>query len=335
MKHKFLRRVGPILSVCLFVLAIVLLHHELKDSRLEDIVNQLRQVGPGALLSAVALTTLKYLLLTAGDALALRHVRHPVAYLKLAFASFVGCSFTNAATFVGGGAARYRIYSTFGLSGRKIAEMVLFFSYTFWLGFLLVAGAVFVSAPQAAIPAGLPVSQFEFRILGLICLTLVGAYLLAVCLWRRPLTIRGWQLRVPSVALSAGQIAVTAVDWLLAAAVLYVLLPSQMDVPFVGFLGIFMVGQGAGMIAHIPGGLGVFETVLLYGLSDGRDVAALTAALLLYRLIYYLLPLLLGSILLALHGVLPQGLPADRHGLSVRRTGETSFAPTLPLEGPD
>jgi uncharacterized membrane protein YbhN (UPF0104 family) len=346
MKHRLLRSIGPAISICLFVLAIVLIHHGLKSYRLQDIVHQLRQVGNEALLAAAGLIVAKYIVLTAGDALALQYVRHPVAYHKLAFASFVGSAFGNAATFVGGSAARYRIYSALGLSTREIAEMVLFCGYTFWLGFLLVIGVIFVAQPHWLAqmgPAGIApaegavtwhVPASSVWIIGIGCLATVGGSMIAICLWRWPLTVRGWQLRVPSAAQVVGQIAITSIDWLLAAAVLYALLPSQMHVPFPRFVAIFMIAQGAGMISHVPGGLGVFETILLYSLPDGGAVAVgtgeisfaptLVAALLLYRLVYYILPLLLGALLLAAHAVVPKGL-----------LGETLIRPSLPLDAPE
>ncbi len=134
-------------------------------------------------------------------------------------------------------------------------------------------------------------------------------------------------MRVPSPALSLGQIAVTATDWLLAAAVLWVLLPDQMHITYPHFLGIFMLGQGLGMVSHVPGGLGVFETVLLFSLGDG-DRVALTAALLLYRLIYYVLPLMVGSLLLALHEVLPRMALVRRIGLHLGKWG-SAIAPQV------
>jgi uncharacterized membrane protein YbhN (UPF0104 family) len=122
--------------------------------------------------------------------------------------------------------------------------------------------------------------------------------------------------------LALGQLAVTSLDWLLAAAALYVLLPDTVQISYPALLGLFLLGQAAAMISHVPGGLGVFETVLLLALADSGGAPALTAALLLYRLIYYLLPLLLGSLLLALHEILPQILS----GRTVTR---------LPLDSPD
>lgn len=316
MKHRFFRGIGPIVSVCLFVLAILLIHHELRGYRYHDILHHLRQVGNYDLLAAVGLTIINYFVLTANEALALRYARHPLPYRQLAFASCIGYAFNNSATIVAGSAARYRIYTALGLSAGEIAQVVIYCGLTVWLGFLLVAGTSFVlfggsqfSLVSSHFTSGRwPLSTITWQLLGIACLVLVGAYMLGVVLRRRPIALPGWQLRVPSSALSVGQLVVTSTDWLLAAAVLYVLLPSQMHATYPKFIGVFMLGQGLGMISHVPGGLGVFETVLLFALSDGGTAPALTAALLLYRLIYYILPLLLSSLLLAIHEILPRAL---------------------------
>ncbi len=327
MKHRITRALSPVLSVCLFVVALLLIHHELKDYQCRDILEQFRQVPAAALLGAAGLTILNYLVLTVNDALALRYARRRLPYRRLALASFVGYAFNNNTTILGGGAARYRIYSAFGLAAGEIAALVLFCSYPVWLGFLLVGGISFVLEPPLA-PAGIPVSSLGFQVLGVLCLAVVGGFLVAILLRRRPLILRGWQVRVPSPALSAGQLAVTSVDWLLAAAVLYVLLPAPMRTGYPAFLSVYLLGQAAAMVSHVPGGLGVFETVMLFSLANDRTGASLMATLLLYRLIYYLLPLLAGSLLLALHEILQHIRPG-------RRQGERSLDPALPLDAPD
>ena len=329
MNRRLFQTISPVISVCLFVLAILLIHHELRGYRYHDIVYQIRQIGYGDVLRAVGLTFLNYLVLTANDALALRYARHPLPYRQLAFASFIGYAFSNSATVVGGSAARYRIYSALGVSASEIAEVVVYCGLTVWLGFFLVAGVSFVLDPQYVhLPQKLHVPVQSVAIVGVGCLVAVGVYMLAVVLRRRPIAIRGWQLRIPSPALSAGQMAVTSVDWLLAAAVLYVLLPDPMQATYPKFIGIFMLGQGAGMVSHVPGGLGVFETVLLFSLSGGGDAAALTAALLLYRLIYYILPLLLGSLMLAIHEVLLRMTLVRRVGIHIGKWG-SAVAPQV------
>jgi phosphatidylglycerol lysyltransferase len=329
MRHKSLQSISSVISICLFAVAILLIHHELRSYHLHDIIRQVRQVPFSGLLAAGTLTVLNYIVLTASDALALRYVGHPLAYRRLALASSIGHAFSNSATFFGGGAARYRIYSTLGLSASEIGQLILFCSLTFWLGFFLVTGTVFVFEPQHAyLPQQLHLPVLPAWVAGGLCLGLVGTYALSVTLRRRPFQIRGWELPVPSPALSAGQIAVTSLDWLLAAAVLYALLPPHTHVAFTRFLGIFMIGQGIGMVSHVPGGLGVFETVVLLSLSDGGDAAGLTAALVLYRLIYYILPLILGAALLALHELLPRMPAVRRIGLHLGKWG-SALAPQV------
>jgi phosphatidylglycerol lysyltransferase len=329
MKRRFFQSVGPVISVGLFVLAILLLRHELHGHRYRDIVYQMQQIGYRDIATAVLLTILNYLVLTANDALALRYAHHPLPYRQIAFASFIAYVFSANATVVGSSAARFRIYSALGLSAGEITELVVFCGITVWLGFFLVAGTSFVLEPQYVhLPQRLHVPIQSVSILGAGCLALVGLYLFALVLRRRPIRLGGWQLRVPSPALTIGQLAVTSADWLLAAAVLYVLLPDPMQTTYHKFVGIFMLGQGLGMISHVPGGLGVFETVLLFSLSDGGDAAALTAALLMYRLIYYIGPLLLGSLMLAIHEVLLRMALVRRIGIHLGKWG-SAVAPQV------
>ncbi len=329
MNRRSLQTIGPMISVGLFVLAIVLIHHELRGYHYRDIAYQFLQIGYRDIFVAVVLTILNYLVLTANDALALRYARHPLPYRQLAVASFIGYAFSNSATVVGGSAARYRIYTALGVSAGEIAELVVFCGLTVWLGFFLVAGTAFVLNPGSIpIPDVLHLPISSIGLVGTGLLGTVGAYMLTVVLRRRPLAIGSLQVRIPTPGLSAGQIVVTATDWLLAAGVLYVVLPDQMHTTYPKFLGIFMLGQGAGMISHVPGGLGVFETVLLLSLGDGGDAPALTAALVLYRLIYYILPLLLGASLLAIHETLPRMALVRRIGLHLGKWG-SAIAPQV------
>jgi len=249
------------------VAAALIIHHKLKGYHLHDIVFQIRQVPTGSLLAALAITAVNYFMLTASDALALTYIRHPVAYRKLALASFIGYVFTNNATTIGGGAARYRIYSTLGVSANEVAGLVLFCGLTFWLGFLTLASAVFIIEPEH-LPRVLHLPFGSALPIGVVSLAIIGAYALLVLLRRRPLGIRGWELPVPSPIIAAGQVGIGSLDWLLATCVLYTLLPAGMDLSPAKFLSIFLLAEAAGLISYVPGGLGVFDTVILLLLSD-------------------------------------------------------------------
>jgi phosphatidylglycerol lysyltransferase len=333
MKRKWIHGLGTALSFCLFVAALAIIHHRLRNTHYRDIVDQMRQVGIVPVLAAIFLTALNYLALTAYDALGLRYIGRRLPYRKLAVASFIGYVFGNSATIVGGSAARYSIYSSFGVSAGDVAKLVIFCALTFWLGLLAVSGFAFIIEPTH-VPDAL--HQFlpggSLQVIGVALLVVVAAYMLLIAGRRRPLNMFGWELQIPSIWISAGQIVISAVDWLLAAWVFYVLLPQGIHVGFRQYLVMFVLAQGAGLVSHVPGGLGVFETICLLMLgSDSsypESLPALTASFLMYRLIYYVLPLILASILLAAHEVLFRRAIVLRWGSSLGRWGSV-MAPHL------
>jgi len=305
MKPIILRRLSSILGVSLIIVAMIVIHDRLRGVHYLDIVRDLKQIRPASLALAGGLTVLNYLVLTFYDALALRYIRNRLAYPKLALASFIGYVFSNNATVLGGSAARYRIYSAFGVPANDVAKLVLFCSLTFWLGFLAVAGAVFIIGPQQ-VPSALHVPLASLWPLGIAFLSIVAAYMVVVVWRRRPILIRGWEFSIPSAGLSLGQIAISSVDWLLAAGVLYVVLPGGIHLTVSRFLATFMLAQAAGLLSYVPGGLGVFETVILILLSGTAEPSALVGSMVAYRLIYYIGPLIVASSLLAAHEVWPR-----------------------------
>jgi phosphatidylglycerol lysyltransferase len=321
MKRRVLQRLSSVISVSLFAVAVVVIHHKLKGHSSGEIARQSRQVPRLSLLAALVLTVLNYLIMTAYDALALRYIRYRLAYRNIALASFIGYVFSNNATIIGGSAARYRIYSALGVSTNEVAKLVLFCGLSFWLGFIMLGGLVFVTNPQP-VPPQLHLPSGSVRIIGMVFLVIVCVYMLLIAVRRRPVNLRGWEWTVPSVGLSAGQILIASLDWMLAAGVLYVLLPQEIHVGFPRFLTIFMLAQAAGLLSYVPGGLGVFETAILLLLADlGDNTPTLAAALLLYRLIYYILPLIFASVLLAVHEILPRMAIVRRIGVSLGRWG--------------
>jgi len=315
MRKSLLHNAGYLISLVLFVVAILVLHHELRHYHLRDILSELRAVRLTFLGLAVLLTFLDYWVLTAYDSLALRYIRHHMGYPKTALASFIGYVFSHNMTIVGGSTARYRIYSALGVSAGQVARLVIFCGLTFWLGFFAIGGIVFISEPRE-IPAALHIPFATVRPVGMIFIAVVAAYLIVIALRRRPLTIRGWEFAIPSVPISVGQIAIASLDWLLACGVLYALLPAAAKLTYIKFVGIFMLAQAAGLLSYVPGGLGIFETVILLLLSDRLEKPAIVSCLVLYRLIYYLLPFAVGTTLLVVHE-----LVAKKRGL--REVGTT------------
>lgn len=297
--RRFLHVLGPALGLAIFAAALWVLHHELKEYHLRDIVRDIKAIPAGHILLACVLTVASYAVLTGYDTLALRYVGRPLAYRRVALASFLGYAFSNniGLSVVSGGSVRYRLYSGWGLSAIDVTKIVGFCGVTFWLGFLTVAGAIFAVHPPG-IPAKLHLPFGTTRPLGILFLALIAGYISLIVLRKRPITVRGWELHLPTIRISLGQIAVASLDWILAAGVLYSLLPASQHLSYPGFLGIYLLAQVAGIASQVPGGLGVFETLILVMLPEDVPSSAALGALLAYRGIYYLLPLTGAAVLL-------------------------------------
>ncbi|MDH4238059.1 MAG: bifunctional lysylphosphatidylglycerol flippase/synthetase MprF [Phycisphaerae bacterium] len=320
MKRSMAHNVGYLISLGLFIVAMVVLHYELKHYRFRDIVAELKAVRLAFLGLAVLLTFLDYWVLTAYDTLALRYIRHRLEYPKIAVASFIGYVFSHNMTIVGGSTARYRIYSALGVSAGEVAKLVIFCGLTFWLGFFAIGGVVFISESRE-IPAALHLPFATVKPIGMIFIAVVAAYLIVIALRRRPLTIREWEFTIPSFPISVGQIAIASLDWLLACGVLYALLPAAAKLTYIEFLGIFMLAQAAGLLSYVPGGLGVFEAVILLLLSDRVEKSSVLSCLVLYRLIYYLLPFAVATTLLAVYEMAAKKRSLQRFGVTFGKWG--------------
>ncbi|MEW5319167.1 MAG: hypothetical protein WDW38_010335 [Sanguina aurantia] len=195
------------------------------------------------------------------------------------------------------GSIRYRFYIQNGLTTAEVARVVLFCTASFWLGLLALTGVTLLCVP---LPVDFPLSAYRIEIA--LALTLVPLLWLAGGLMKRPLRIARWRFNTPSPATGLRQILIGAFDWGLAAAVLYVLMPDQLNNGFGHFLAIFVIAQIIGLISHVPGGLGVFEAVMLagFGATGNEELAApILGALAVFRVTYYLLPLC-GAIVMVL-----------------------------------
>ena len=297
---RLVYRIGPLLGLLLFSGALWVLYHQLKAYRLHDIIHSLEHLPKASLFAALALTLLNYLIMTGYDALALRYVHHRLPYSKFGLASFISYAFSNNMGFgmIAGGSVRYRLYSAWGLSTLEITKVVVFCSLTLWLGFFTLGGVVFLYEPLM-LPKALHLPFASDRTLGAIFLAIVAAYILWTIMGKRSVRIRDWEFSFPPAQVLLVQVLVASTDWALAGAVLYALLPNMAALSFPGFLGIFLLAQTGGLISQVPGGLGVFEAIVVLFLSPTLPASEVLAVLLAYRSIYYLTPLFLAALLLA------------------------------------
>jgi len=304
-KQPLLKRLGPLLGLLLFAVALWTVHRQLAEYRYQDITRALSEISSDRLILSLILTAASYLLLAGYDILAFHYLERPLEYGKIARASFIGYAFSNNIGFsmIAGSTIRYRLYSAWGLSALEVAKIITFIAATFWLGLFSIGGVVFLSEPMA-LPNLLHLPFNTTRPIGVILLTLVAGYFIGSALFHRPVRIRGWEFCLPSPKLSFEQILLASADWVVASGALYVLLPPGEVPSYPVFLGIFLLAQIAGLISQVPGGLGILETIVLLLLSPEIPAASIAGALLLYRGIYYFLPLGLAALLLGAHELL-------------------------------
>lgn len=289
---------SSLIGVIFFVAALYALHHALGDFHYHQILQHLQAIPGRHIWLALALSALGYLVLTAYDHLAMVYVRHPLPRGRITLASFISYAFSNTVgiSIVTGGSLRYRFYSAWGLTAEEIARVVAFTAATFWLGIFTLGGLLFLVLPPELPSLGV-LSPFSLRGIGVILLILVGYYLFATARYRRPLRVKSWEFALPSLRVAVRQLLLGALDWALAGSVLYVLLPSGAGLTLGDFLGVYLLAQSGALISHVPGGLGIFETLIVFLLPE-VPAPELLGALLIFRGVYYLLPLAVATVLL-------------------------------------
>jgi len=327
MKSVVRKMLGPGLSLVLFAAAAWLLHHELKTYHLRDILHALDAIPGAYLWAAAGLTILSYAVMTGYDALAMRYVRYPLSYSKIGLASFIGYAFSNniGMSMIAGASVRYRLYSAWGLSALQITQVVAFCTLTMWLGFFSLGGTVFLFEPLR-IPAVIRLPMASLRAIGIGMLAIVLSYVIATLARRAPIRIRDWEISLPPLRLLVSQLVIAAMDWLMASLVLFVLMAPGAAVGYPEFLAVYLLAQLVGLVSQVPGGLGVFETVVVLMLSARMPADRIFGALLGYRALYYWMPLVFAALLLGVQEILRK---RDRLGVFVRLF-ESWLSPMVP-----
>lgn len=293
------RNLGLAMGILLFAAALWLIDRVLAEYDWKDVLASTAGIAPRAVLAAVGFTIASYALLVLYDVLALEYVGAKVPFRTIAAASFAANAVGHSVglTALSGGSIRYRLYSAAGLGVGQIAQVIAFCSLTFVLGTAWLLGGSLLFAAKRAAPV-LHVSEAIAFAIGAIVSALIVAYVGLNLVRGAPVSLGRWQLRLPGPRLALSQIVVAGIDLAITAAVLYVLLPAGATGGFVPFLSVYLIALAAGVVSNVPGGLGVFESVLLLLLPALPPHEALSA-LLAYRAIYYLLPFLLALVVIA------------------------------------
>jgi phosphatidylglycerol lysyltransferase len=310
-----------LLPVAVLAAAAWALTRELRGFSFRDVEVGLSAIPTRWVLLAALATAVDYLLLAGYDLLALRWVERRLPLGRVVFTSFIAYAFGNNVGFalLSSSSVRVRLYSQWGLAPGDIARVVAFTAIQLWAGLLPLLGVALLAGAPGPLP------PLAAKAVGLLSLALTLAYLL---LARRgaDLTVRGFTVRPPSLPLAAGQVLVSAADWTLAALVLWLLLPQAAAMSFTTLLGLFIVAQVGGLASQVPGGLGVFDTIVVAALTPSVSPAEALSCVFAYRLIYYIAPFLAAFLMLVGNELVVRREQVGR----VMRGAHASFAPVVP-----
>ena len=319
-----LRWIGPLAALLIFTLVAYVLHRELAQFHLRDVFERLHAIPNTVLLGAIGFTAGSYFTLSLYDMLALRYLRKRVSYYRVVLVTFIANAFGynvgfNALT---GAAFRLRLYSSSGLNATDVATIAGFSSITTALGLMTLAGLSFFFEPVQGASA-IHAHRGWSVALGAALLSIVIGYAVWASIKNARIEIRGWLLRPPGTWPAIAQIMVGSMDLGLAAAVLWWLLPPDSNIGYVTFLGAYAIAVAAGVLSHVPGGLGVFEAMLVLALPHVR-ADHLLGSLLAYRAIYYIGPLVVAALLFG-----GKELVSQRARLALARTRASAFVGPL------
>ncbi len=264
-----------------------------------DVWQNILATPRGVLLAACAGVAASFAIYCSFDLLGRHYTGHTLPKFKVWQVNFISYAFNlNMGSLVGSVAFRYRLYGRLGLDVPTITRVMSLSILTNWLGYLLLGGAVFAIAPLD-LPPDWKIDSGGLRWLGIAMLAVALAYL-AACVFssRRSIDIRGHELLLPPPRLAALQVVMAVTNWAVMGGILYALLQGRLPYPTV--LSVLLVAAVAGVITHVPAGLGVLEAVFIALLSHRVPEGHLLAALLTYRAIYYIAPLLAAAALYVL-----------------------------------
>lgn len=296
---KILKKIISWAGLFFFGLAAFMIYRQLSKYNLEDLKNALLSIPSKNLLYACLASLCGYIALSSYDFLALKYIKKKIDAWRWIFAGFIGFSVSNNAghAIVSGGAIRYRLYTRWRIKAEEIVKMITFSGFTYLVAcfFLIIIG--YFITPDHAFGEG-AASKVTTAVIALGSFIGLWIYLTAALYYKKPINIKGIKLKMPSIKMALAQIVIGSIDILMASLVLYFTLIHFVDISFNTFIGAFIIAQILGVYSQVPGGLGVFELVFANIIPGAENQAMLYGALIAYRIIYYLLPLIISGIAL-------------------------------------
>lgn len=284
-----------LISAVFILLAVGAMYYALKDIELDKLMASIFIIPPEFLLLACIFSLCSYSVLIAYDLAGIAYVKKKVPFWVVARTALTAYAIGNntGASVLSGGAIRYRMYSPAGLTAPDIATVVLMSTVTFSLGLIMVCTLLALSIPHI-VSHFLFLPPFIIRLLGILGVILITIALTLSYKYKAKIRIFKWSLPLPGFKLLLAQLIIPTIEIFFSALILYILLPPH-TVPFLLFMGIFALAIAIGFISHVPGGLGVMEAILIFGIGHLLDKSTLMACIIVYRFFYNFIPLVLAG----------------------------------------
>lgn len=314
MIKKFLFRTGTIIfSFTLLGFSLYFLFIKVKEYSLANIIKNLTSIPLTYLAAAFLFAFISYLITSRYDYLAFKHLKRDLPNLKVTMASFISYAFSYNFGFgaIIGTSLRYYFYTHWGISIADITRIVVFSSICVWVGILSLAGTIFIIEPVAH--TTLPLLKYILNpYSGFFLLALTFIYIILCYKFDKPFIIKNHEIKLPSLKMAFIQISLGLFDWMATGAILYSLITPFIHIPFFAFLQIYLIAQISAMVSQIPGGIGIFDTVIIYSLSKHTSADILLGSLIAYRTIFYLIPFIIAIIIFFSHEIYKQDKPRFR-----------------------
>jgi uncharacterized membrane protein YbhN (UPF0104 family) len=249
-------------------------------------------IGAIPIAIAMGLAIMGHLFYTTFDLLARCYARTPLSAWRVMGIAFLSYAMNlNLGVLVGGVAIRFRLYHRLGAGAGTAGRVVAFSTLTNWIGYGWLAGVLFMVG-AIPVPVAWDIGHTLLQLIGLAMVCGVVAYL-GLCAFsrRRTWKFRRHRIGLPPIKLALAQCVLGAMSWSFMGSIIYVLLGQQIE--YFTVLGILLFCSVAALIAHIPGGLGVTEAIFVGALSGTLPSHEVLASVLMYRILYCLIPLAL------------------------------------------
>lgn len=291
--------ISYLIPIAIFTLSLAFLNRQLQLVHLQEVPSVFADLSPVSLLLSVLFTFLSYIALMGYDFLAMRYIGQSASYREIAKSSFTSTSISNNVGFnlSTGGYLRYRSYSAYGLTAIQIGKVISFCSITFWAGICFVGGLLLTFYP-AGLPSAPFISPLILKTFGG-SLLLVLSFYLALCLKQKVFVIKGEEVQFPDIRTALLQVLVSSLDSIFAGSALYFLLSQYGEISFIYLLAMFLLAQIVAYISTVPGGIGVFEAIMVLALAPYAAIPDVILSLLIFRAVYYVTPLLIGTAILS------------------------------------